>query len=107
MTARSRAHACTTGAILNLTIAAITIPLNPTAALVACAGGILLAACAASYRTEHRAELARHERARRTAIPFPDPAPMPDWEQAPGSLTAIEREAWRKLEAQLRKDQAA
>jgi hypothetical protein len=81
VTARRRAHACTTGAVASLTTAAIAIPLNPTAALVALAGGILLAACAGSYRTEHRAELARHERARRTAIPFPDPQPMPDWEQ--------------------------
>ena len=77
MTARRRAHACTTGAVLTLTTAVIAIPLNATAVLVACAGGILLAACAASYRTE-----ARHAaRAALPAVPYPDPAPMPDWEQ--------------------------
>jgi len=77
VTARRRAHACTTGAVLTLTTAAIAIPLNTTAAIIALAGGILLAACAASYRTE-----ARHTaRTALPAIPYPDPAPMPDWDQ--------------------------
>lgn len=78
MTARRRAHACTTGAILTLTTAAIAIPLNTTAAIIALAGGILLAACAASYRAEAR----QAARAALPAIPYPDPAPMPDWERA-------------------------
>lgn len=78
MTARRKAHACTAGAVLTLTVAVIAIPLNPTAALVALAGGILLAACAASYRTETR----RTAWAALPTIPYPDPAPMPDWQQA-------------------------
>lgn len=77
MTARRRAHACTTGAVLTLTTAAIAIPLDATAALVALAGGILLAACAASYRAEAR----RIARAALPTVPYPDPVPMPDWEQ--------------------------
>jgi hypothetical protein len=78
VTARRKAHTCTAGAVLTLTTAVIAIPLNTTAALVALAGGILLAACAASYRTEAR----RAAWAALPTIPYPDPAPMPDWQQA-------------------------
>ena len=107
MTARRRAHACTTAAILFATAGLYAAPVHANAGIAGLTGAILLTLAATSYRRQHRAELHRHERARRAAIAFPDPAPMPDWEQATGSLTAIEREAWRKLEAQLRKDQAA
>lgn len=78
MTARRKAHACTAGAVASLTVAVIAIPLNTLAALAALAGGILLAACATSYRAEAR----RTAWAALPVIPYPDPAPMPDWEQA-------------------------
>jgi len=81
MTARRRAHACTTAAILFATAGLYAAPVHANAGIAGLTGAILLTLAAASYRRQHRAELHRHERARRAAVAFPDPAPMPDWEQ--------------------------
>ena len=81
MTARRRAHACTTAAILFATAGLYAAPVHANAGIAGLTGAILLTLAATSYRRQHRAELHRHERARRAAIAFPDPAPMPDWEQ--------------------------
>jgi hypothetical protein len=78
VTPARKARACTAAAVVWFTAAAIATPLNPIAAIAGLAGGILATACAGSYRTE-----ARHAaRAALPAIPYPDPQPMPDWEQA-------------------------
>jgi hypothetical protein len=77
MTPARKARACTLGALACLTTAVTAIGLNPFAAILALAGGVILTAYARTYRTEAR----RDAWAALPAIPYPDPAPMPDWEQ--------------------------
>jgi hypothetical protein len=72
VTPRARARACTTGAVLLLAAAILA------ANLIIGAGAIALWLVARSYRRQARRESIRAET---LARPFPDPAPIPDWDE--------------------------
>ena len=82
MTPRAKARTCTAAALLFLTAGIAAPPSNPGAGIAGIAGAVILWAAARSYRRQHWAMVFRCEQARRAAIAFPDPAPMPDYDRA-------------------------
>lgn len=75
MTARTKARCCYAGALLSLAAGLIAACWQPCWAVFGLAGAVLLAATGNDYRRAHQ------RTARRARLPFPDPAPLPDWEQ--------------------------
>lgn len=80
MTARTRAHAYTTGALASAAAGGIAALWQSALAVPGLAGAVCLLLVAASYRADHRRNVEAF-RAVRAENPFPDPQPMPDWDR--------------------------
>lgn len=80
MTARTRAHAYTTGALASAAAGGIAALWQSALAVPGLAGAVCLLLVAASYRADHRRNVEAFQ-AVRAAVVIPDPAPMPDWDR--------------------------
>ena len=106
MTPRGTARTLTTIAVLSALAGIAAIPCGALAVMLGLALAVICIGLAAGYRQRHYDDLHRHEQARRAAIAFPDPKPIPAPEQQHGPpLTAIESEAWKTITDHLKQEQ--
>ncbi|WP_075737507.1 hypothetical protein [Streptomyces acidiscabies] len=94
MTARVRAYACYTGAVACLAAGLAVAPYGALYSIPGILAAALLVWVGVGYWDDHRADLLRHEQARRDALrAFPAPHPHTDGQP----LNARETVAWIRL----------
>lgn len=94
MTARGRAYACHTGAVAALACGLAVVPYGALYCTVGILAAVVLVWVGVGYWDDHRADLLRHEQARRAALrACPDPRPHTDGQP----LNARENLAWTRL----------
>lgn len=80
MTPHTKARTCTAAALLSATAALTASTWHPALAIPGTASAICLWLVAASYRADHQRATLAFQTAREET-PYPDPAPMPDYER--------------------------
>ncbi|MEH0574339.1 hypothetical protein QBA54_07545 [Streptomyces sp. B21-108] len=81
MTPRTKARTCTLAALLTAAAGLYAATVYPILGGPGAAAAFSLWMVGRSYRRQHWAMVFRCEQARRAAIRFPDPQPIPDYDQ--------------------------